>query len=508
MGCREKCVRFAGILFLIAFVWSGFRRHGFADDGLGYLSELGFAVPAEFEIEYLAANRDMADGAWRESLRHIANALKMLEEDRYRKQLALNHSYLKYEFLALRAKLLGEMGCQKQSASQYEVAQRVLQNLANNRKLNPNLPKVDIQQSMLEFTAIRIFRPVLDYGMGFSGLEPSATDLFRWKEAIKRCENFAARERADGTLWFRQRGGQLIEMARGKMQPPWLGVKGAPAREMDDERLARYSDAKTYLQEAERSFESRPAWKKMFPQKTEWQFKAFDDFKEFGDGQQGASGQQGGGGIKNEAFQRFLHASYIDDFIELRLAQNELQARMETKDDALGWDLENADAQFESMISTIRSQFSGRGDDHPMVFRARLCRAKWWCFRARHKLEQLEKLVANANGVPEDKDALALQVEAYARDAIRYVRDIQRTLHPPKGGGKVVMPAIDEACAGAELSAHETILRLNDTMKAMRKVDVDWRSRRVGRLRDQIKSNAFGREVCKAIGAFGDAGKR
>ena len=501
MCCRKKLAQVAWVLYLIAFVCS--RNHGLADDGFGYLSELGFAVPAEFEIEYLAANRDMADGAWRESLRHIATALEMLEEPRFRKQLAINHSYLKYEFLALRAKVFGEMGCQKQSASQYEVAQRVLQNLANNRRSNPKLPKVDIQQSMLEFTAIRIFRPVLDYGMGFSGLEPSKSDLFRWKEAIRRCENFAARERADGTLWFRQRGGQLIEMARGKMQPPWLGVNGEPALEKEYERLARYGDAKTYLQEAERAFESRPAWKKMFPKRAEWQFKAFDDFKEFGDGQQGA------GGIKSEAYQRFLHASYIDDFIELRLAQNELQARMEAKDDALGWDLENADAQFESMIATIRSQFSARGDDHPMVFRARLCRAKWWCFRARHKLEQLEKLVANdPNGALRQKEALALTVGAYARDAIRYVRDIQKTLHPPEGGGKVVMPLIDEACAGAELCAHETILRLNDTMKNMPKIEVDWRLRRVGRLRDQIKSGAFGREVCKTFGPLSDAGKK
>lgn len=487
-----QCGRLAQA-FAVAFACISW---GFCGGALADIFDLGFAVPAEFEMEYLAASRDMSDGLWSESLRHVANALEKLESPTVRKQLGVNHSFLKFHFLELRAKVLGEIGCRKAATSQYAVAQRVLQNLANNRKSD-----VSYQQAMLEFAEIRIFRPVLDFGMGFAGLEQRSQHYFRWKEAIRRCEAFASRMRANGGLWVRLRGKQLIEMAREKMQPPWLGVKDAAAVETEAERAQRHRDAMVYLLEAENQFAVRPTWQKMFPKKTEWQFMAFDAFKEL-------DWKTGLPDLKSEAFAKDVYQAYIDDFIELRLAHIELQSRLEARDDNLGWDPDNADSQFESMISTIRSHLGPRGDNHPAIFRARLCRAKWWCYQARHALEKLEKHAAQPNGGLAAKEGLSLKVRSYAKDAIRHIRDIQSSLHPPKGGEVAAMPVVDEACAGAELCAHETLLRMQDSVKAMPEVEVKWRTRRVERLRAEINSDGFGIAACKAFGAFGDPRKK
>ena len=70
------------------------------------------------------------------------------------------------------------------------------------------------------------------------------------------------------------------------------------------------------------------------------------------------------------------------------------------------------------------------------------------------------------------------------------------------------MPVVDEACAGAELCAHETLLRMQDSVKAMPEVEVKWRTRRIEQLREQINSDGFGIAACKAFGAFGDPRKK
>jgi hypothetical protein len=477
---------------------------GCCGGALAQVLDLGFAVPADFEIEYLAAKRDMSDGLWSESLRHVANALEKLERPIVRKQLGVNHSFLKFHFLELRALVLGEVGCRKAATSQYAVAQRVLENLANNRALD-----VSYQQALLEFSEIRICRPVLDFGMGFAGLEKRSQHYFRWKEAIRRCEAYASRMRANGGVWVRMRGKQLIEMAREKMQPHWLGDKDAAAVETEAERAQRHRDAMVYLLEAENQFASRLIWKKMFPDKTDWEFMEFNAFKQLDwKNDLTTDGRNGLTDLKSETVAKELWKLYIDDFIELRLAQIELQSRLEARDDNLAWDPDNADSQFESMISTIRSHLGPRGDNHPVIFRARLCRAKWWCYQARHALEKLEKQAADPNGGLAAKESLSLKVRSYAKDAIRHIRDIQSSLHPSKGGEVAAMPVVDEACAGAELCAHETLLRMQESMKSMPDVEVKWRTRRVEQLRAQINADGFGIAACKAFGAFGDPRKK
>jgi hypothetical protein len=435
--------------------------------------ELGAAVPPEFRVRFFAAQKASLDGNYLESLRQAKEVLDMLEQDpRIKRNLAINHSYLKCMFLAMKSQVLADMGASRAASNQYDAAKRTLENQKEalaRKRLSAAL--LNDEKAVLEFVEASVHRPAMDFSLGeFGQAERADSDPFRWRQCLARCGDEL---RAAGITGGRLAGRQLVELARATMHKPIR-----PDAPSDEER---YLDAGLFLGEAKTAFQQDPIWKKVVDPKDPLVFKVVDDAKALGAEIK----------LEDEVAIKNVIALVLRDWMEWRLAQAELQSRQENTDPELGWDTDNAAAQFDEMCNFLRVQY--RGDDHPAVYRVRLSRARWFIFCGLRALDELDAVGAG-NAV--DRAKKIAQARSYVKDALLSLKDMVAT--------KRVTPLLEEQCAIAELSALKLQLRLDRVEK---KLDANERGKiqqRMDILSGKLKADEFRQRASGMVDAFGN----
>jgi hypothetical protein len=443
--------------------------------------ELGSQVPPEFRIRFFAAQRDNLDGNYMEALRQTTAALEMLDKDpRVKRNLAVNHSFVKYMFLALRAEVLADMGASKAASGQYHVAKTTLENQERAFARNgQGRGRVTEQKAILEFVEGSVHRPSMDFSLGrFEGAKEANADPFRWKQCLDRCGNEL---RVAGVTGGRLAGRQLVELARATMHKP---VR--PDAPTDTER---YRDAGLFLREARLAFERGPVWKKVVEPKNPLVFKAVDDAKDVG----------AEINLEGEVALKQVIAIALRDWVEWRLAQAELQARQEDSDPELGWNFDNAATQFDEMCNFLRVQFGG--DDHPVMYRVRLSRAKWFIFCGLRELDELEAAIKEKEKPDGEAEALErakkiAKIRSLAKDAVLTFKDMRAT--------RRVTPLMEEQCAIAEISALALQLRLDELEKRLAPGDRAKIEARIVVIRDQLDADEFRKRANAMVDAFGN----
>ena len=435
--------------------------------------ELGAAVPPEFRVRFFAAQKASLDGNYLESLRQAKEVLDMLEQDpRIKRNLAINHSYLKCMFLAMKSQVLADMGASRAASNQYDAAKRTLENQKEalaRKRLSAAL--LNDEKAVLEFVEASVHRPAMDFSLGeFGQAERADSDPFRWRQCLARCGDEL---RAAGITGGRLAGRQLVELARATMHKPIR-----PDAPSDEER---YLDAGLFLGEAKTAFQQDPIWKKVVDPKDPLVFKVVDDANALGAEIK----------LEDEVAIKNVIALVLRDWMEWRLAQAELQSRQENTDPELGWDTDNAAAQFDEMCNFLRVQY--RGDDHPAVYRVRLSRARWFIFCGLRALDELDAVGAG-NAV--DRAKKIAQARSYVKDALLSLKDMVAT--------KRVTPLLEEQCAIAELSALKLQLRLDRVEK---KLDANERGKiqqRMDILSGKLKADEFRQRASGMVDAFGN----
>ncbi len=435
--------------------------------------ELGAAVPPEFRVRFFAAQKASLDGNYLESLRQAKEVLDMLEDDpRIKRNLAVNHSYLKCMFLAMKSQVLADMGASRAASNQYDAAKRTLENQKEalaRKRLSAAL--LNDEKAVLEFVEASVHRPAMDFSLGeFGQADRADSDPFRWRQCLARCGDEL---RAAGITGGRLAGRQLVELARATMHKPIR-----PDAPSDEER---YLDAGLFLGEAKTAFQQDPIWKKVVDPKDPLVFKVVDDANALGAEIK----------LEDEVAIKNVIALVLRDWMEWRLAQAELQSRQENTDPELGWDTDNAAAQFDEMCNFLRVQY--RGDDHPAVYRVRLSRARWFIFCGLRALDELDAVGAG-NAV--DRAKKIAQARSYVKDALLSLKDMVAT--------KRVTPLLEEQCAIAELSALKLQLRLDRVEK---KLDANERGKiqqRMDILSGKLKADEFRQRASGMVDAFGN----
>jgi hypothetical protein len=443
--------------------------------------DLGAEVPVTFRVKFFAAQKASVDGMPLEALRQAKDVLDMLENDpKVKKNLQINHSFIKYRFLTLKAEVLADMGASRAASAQYEVAKRTLKNqkeVLGRKGRNANI--LADEQAILEFIEGGVHRPAMDFSLGqFDGVAGKDSDPFRWRQCLERCGDEL---RAAGIAGGRLAGRQLVELARATMHKPIR--EDAPTDEQ------RYRDAGLFLSEAKTAFQMDPVWRKVVDPKNPLVFKRVDDAKDVG------------AEIKLEDEVAIKNAITVTlrDWVEWRLAQAELQARQESADPELGWDLDNAAAQFDEMCNFLRVQY--KGDDHPAVYRVRLSRAKWFIFCAVREFDALDAEVRQddepaAGAQPVERAKKLARIRSYIKDALLTFKDMVAT--------KRVTPLMEEQCAVAELAALTLQLRVDDVEKKLAAADREKIEGRIAGLTDQLKADVFRKRANDMVDGFGN----
>jgi hypothetical protein len=272
-----------------------------------------------------------------------------------------------------------------------------------------------------------------------------------------------------------------VELARATMHKPIR-----PDAPSDEER---YLDAGLFLGEAKTAFQQDPIWKKVVDPKDPLVFKVVDDANALGAEIK----------LEDEVAIKNVIALVLRDWMEWRLAQAELQSRQENTDPELGWDTDNAAAQFDEMCNFLRVQY--KGDDHPAVYRVRLSRARWFIFCGLRALDELDADVEKgeeADGAEKavDRAKKIAKARSYVKDALLSLKDMVAT--------KRVTPLLEEQCAIAELSALKLQLRLDRVEK---KLDANERGKiqqRMDILSGKLKADEFRQRASGMVDAFGN----
>lgn len=443
--------------------------------------ELGAAVPPEFRVRFFAAQKASLDGNYLESLRQAKEVLDMLEDDpRIKRNLAVNHSYLKCMFLAMKSQVLADMGASRAASNQYDAAKRTLENQKEalaRKRLSAAL--LNDEKAVLEFVEASVHRPAMDFSLGeFGQADRADSDPFRWRQCLARCGDEL---RAAGITGGRLAGRQLVELARATMHKPIR-----PDAPSDEER---YLDAGLFLAEAKMAFQQDPIWKKVVDPKDPLVFKVVDDANALGAEIK----------LEDEVAIKNVIALVLRDWMEWRLAQAELQSRQENTDPELGWDTDNAAAQFDEMCNFLRVQY--KGDDHPAVYRVRLSRARWFIFCGLRALDELDADVGKeeeADGAEKavDRAKKIAKARSYVKDALLSLKDMVAT--------KRVTPLLEEQCAIAELSALKLQLRLDRVEKKLADDEREKIQQRMDSLIGELKADEFRQRASGMVDAFGN----
>lgn len=355
--------------------------------------QMGIFLPPEFEMRQKAAYRALLDGRWMESLRQICRTIDLLGSPKNRPP---NWKFVKARFQLMKALVLSELGCKKHALSSYELARDVLMNQGNVGANDPT------SKARLDFVAASIHRPEF--------IGDVEGDPQRWRQALERCGQEMDRI-AGGDLLLE--GKQRVELARVCM---FLARRNYRERGDLAERDGLLQDAANYLDAAREKFAPLEDWKLVCDPTNPVQFKLVDKLQD-----QGVIAQGEALAIK-ERIQEILA-----EWTNWRLAQAELQAEKQEEDPALGWGFDRANVEFDKMLNFLAAQY-GRGD-HPVVFKTRLTRAKWYFGSAvrditRSKLDGVE-VGGGDGGVQQLRKEAYCRAVSYLVDALGETRELQ-----------------------------------------------------------------------------------
>jgi hypothetical protein len=441
--------------------------------------ELGDSVPNTFRLRFLAAQRASLDGEHRDALRQVTKVLDGLKIDpAVKRNLEVNHSYVKSMCLALKAQLLADIGATSEASRFLGDARRTLKNqeaLLRKKRLNAALLSDEL--AVLELIEASVERPAMDFSLGVLDVTKEAdADPFRWKLALDRCGKQLA---FAGIVQGRLAGRHVVELARATMHKP---IRANADLEED-----RYRDARLFLGAAKTAFQEDPVWAKVVDPKNPITFNMVDDLKQLGADIK----------LDDEVAIKTVIAMVLRDWMEWRLAQAELQARQENTDPELGWDFDNAATQFDEMCNFLRVQYGG--DDHPAVYRVRLSRARWFIFNALRLIDELDADFAQdaeADGAEKahDRAKKIAKARSLVKDAILTLKDM--------GATKRVSPLMEEECAIAELSALTLQQRVSRLEKKLPGDEQANFQRRMDDLSSRLKAGEFRQRAREMVEPF------
>lgn len=314
----------------------------------------GFLVPSN------ESKKAFFDGDYMESLRQTCKLMEWLNTPSNQKLLikaGWSHSLFKAFTLSHKAAVLAELGCPKHAAVAHHDARGHARTLAGAGFPVPHL------LASIEFMEADVFRPIADFGM--KGFEKFA-DPYRSKQALERCSVIINQHLMGDQSDFasRLRAKQFVALAQVLMCDPLDPTTAEPSEN-------RYKDAKLALREAMLLHEKCSNWKLVIDPDQPFKFKQINQLKN----QQKMSSEQ-------EIFLKGTAHAALGDWVDWRLTQAELQARLEQEDPTLGWQLASAEEQFAEMDQSLAAQF---GAEHPICIRIKIIRAKWFLFLARRE---------------------------------------------------------------------------------------------------------------------------
>jgi len=354
--------------------------------------QMGIALPPEFEMREKAARQSMFDGDWMECLRQSCKALELLKSPKNRTS---TWAFTKAQFHMCKAHVLSELGCKKHALSSYDTARDVLTNQGN---VGANDP---LTKARLDFIAASIHRPE------FIGDDEG--DPQRWRQALERCGQEMERMPPVPQL----EGKQRIELARVCL---FLARKSLLERGETEEREGHLQDAENYLNAAREELANAPAWQLVCDPKDPLIFRKIDE-----------AAQAGLVNQPQQLIAKEVIQATLADWTNWRMAQAELQAEKQEEDPNLGWGFDRASIEFDQMINFLAAQYGG--DDHPVVFKTRITRAKWYLAMAKRDIRRnfLKQLPANRLRPDEQalKDQSYRRFQSYLADALDEISELQ-----------------------------------------------------------------------------------
>lgn len=431
------CLRLAAITCVVLGLWQS--SQSVCAQGLG------IALPPEFEMREKAARAALFDGRWMESLRQTCESLDLLEEPKNRR--GKNWSFTKARFLMWKAQILSELGVKDRALANYETAARVLVNQGN---VGANDP---LWKAQLEFVAGDIHRPE------FIGDEEG--DPQRWRQALDRCGLELERAPNVAPVWH---GRQRIELARVCM---FLARQAFLDRGNAAERDALLRDATNYLATASDSFANHPDWQLVCDPKDPIKFKDVDVAL-----QAGAINQQQAIAAKEQI------RGALAEWTNWRMAQAELQAHKEEEDPVLGWGFDKASVEFDKLLNFLAVQFGG--DDHPVIYKTRLTRAKWYLGMAKRDIRVGRLLDPPPNGLGPKEQAIR---DSFYRRALTYLHDALTEVYELQNL-EMATQLMKKGCVALEKDVLEELLNLEKNAKGIVDVLADERRGEADRERD------------------------